>query len=72
MPRIKKVTVVLSKAKTKKYEVGKGGIHHIDDRSFEFENSYYLILSCNDLNDNIIHSIENVPVIIDYEIIDIF
>lgn len=67
MAKIKKVTVILGAGKTKEYEVGYNNIHHIDDRSLEYETSYHLMLLCNDCNDNLIHSIEDLPVIIDYD-----
>ena len=48
------------------YTVGYGGIVKIEDLSQEFENSIHFIYCCYDKNDNLLFSIENCPVIVEY------
>ncbi len=42
------------------------GIARIEDKSLEYENSFYSMFLCYDINDNLVKSIENCPVIVTY------
>ena len=64
---IKKVTVVNPQGNIVT-KVGKKNVARIEDKSQEFENGTEFIYLCFDSNDNLVRSIENCPVIVDYEV----
>ena len=65
MKRVKSISIINGKD-SQIITDGINGIDRIEDKSMDFENSFYSMYLCFDSDSNLIKSIENCPVVVDY------
>lgn len=45
---------------------GQNGIDRIEDKSLEYEDSFYSMYLCYDKDNHLVKSVENCPIVVDY------
>ena len=67
MPKVKSIQIITNPIlHNLHYKVGVNGVDRIEDRSLEYESSFYSMFLVYDREDDLIESIENCPVVVKY------